>query len=301
MSSITQSYIRATLPIVMDEGLRLDSKIARNFGEELSEFYCFADPFPHIVIDEFLPRPLIEEIIKLFPAESLADDTIFEHDFYGLHKRQVLPESCEPKIRSIFHFFNSAPVLQFLEGLTTIDSLVGDPYFNGGGFHEIFKGGKLGVHADFRINKQIHLNRRINMLIYLNKEWDENYGGNLELWDRSMTERVKCISPIFNRCVIFNTDADSYHGHPDPLNTPPEISRKSIALYYYTASKMVYDETPAYSTMYVARPGDNINIKRQAIAIRLKNYFKDWVPPAASRGFKSIKKFIKSKKQSSGR
>ena len=146
------TYPNATLPISADGNLHLDSKIARAFGEELSGTYCFAEPFPHIVIDNFLPLPFIEEIYSLFPTEKLADDQFFENDYGGLHKRRILPESCEQKIRSIFHFFNSAPVLQFLEGLTTIDSLIGDPYFNGGGFHEIFKGGKLGVHADFRIH-----------------------------------------------------------------------------------------------------------------------------------------------------
>lgn len=286
-------YPNATLPMNAKGSLHLDSKIARTFGEELSGTYCFAEPFPHIVIDNFLPLPFIEEIYSLFPVEKLADDKFYENDYSGLHKRQVLPESCEERIRVIFHFFNSAPFLQFLEGLTTIDSLIGDPYFNGGGFHEIYRGGKLGVHADFRINEQLHLNRRINVLIYLNKNWDADFGGNLEIWDREMKSKVDSVAPLFNRCVIFNTDADSYHGHPDPLNTPNEITRKSIALYYYTASKKVYEDTPAHSTMYVARPNDSKHIKRQAAKLRLQNYLKDWVPPVAYRGLIKLKKMIK--------
>lgn len=295
MENTKFNYPNATLPISTDDSLKLDIKEARAFGEQLSGSYCFAEPYPHIVIDNFLPLPLIEEIHRLFPIEKLKDDQFFESDYSGLHKRQVLPESCELKIRNIFHFFNSAPVLQFLEGLTTIDSLIGDPYFNGGGFHEIFRGGKLGVHADFRINEQLHLNRRINMLIYLNKDWNPHFGGNLEIWDRSMTSKVASIAPIFNRCVIFNTDADSYHGHPDPLNTPKEITRKSIALYFYTASKKVYEETPAHSTMYVARPDDSIDIKRQAMRLRFSNYAKDWLPPVTIRGWARLKKIIKNK------
>jgi Rps23 Pro-64 3,4-dihydroxylase Tpa1-like proline 4-hydroxylase len=285
------AYHKATLPII--NGLNLNSKEARALGEELSGSYCFAEPFPHIVIDNFLPLPFIEEIHHLFPKEILADDQFYENDYSGLHKRQVLPESCGQKIREIFHFFNSAPVLQFLEGLTTIESLIGDPYFNGGGFHEIFCGGKLGIHADFRINEQLHLNRRINMLIYLNKNWNPDFGGNLELWDRQMRSKVDSIAPLFNRCVIFNTDADSYHGHPDPLNTPAEITRKSIALYYYTASKKVYEDTPAHSTMFVARPQDSSHIKRLTAKLRLQNYLKDWIPPIAYRALVQLKKIIK--------
>tara|TARA_B110000196_G_C21135456_1_gene660828 strand:+ start:1209 stop:2093 length:885 start_codon:yes stop_codon:yes gene_type:complete len=294
MSKIISRYPNTTLPISNDGNLKLDSKIARAFGKKLSSQYCLAEPFPHIVIDNFLPLDLINEILRLFPNDKQAGDNFFENDYSGLHKRQVLPENCEQRLRSIFYFFNSSPILQFLEGLTAIDSLMGDPYFTGGGFHEILRNGKLGIHADFRINDQLHLRRRINILIYLNKDWSSDYGGNLELWDKKMKTKIHSIAPLFNRCVIFNTDIDAYHGHPDPLNTPADMTRKSIALYYYTASKKIYEDNVAHSTMYVARPDDNNSIKRQAAKIRFQNYLKDFLPPIAFRAFVRIKKFIKN-------
>ena len=109
-----------------------------------------------------------------------------------------------------------------------------------------------------------------------------------------MKTKIHSIAPLFNRCVIFNTDIDAYHGHPDPLNTPADMTRKSIALYYYTASKKIYEDNVAHSTMYVARPDDNNSIKRQAAKIRFQNYLKDFLPPIAFRAFVRIKKFIKN-------
>ena len=247
----------ATLPISIDDGVYLNSDDAKKYGEELSGDYCFAEPFPHIVIDNFLPNELIEKILSNFPTEKLDNDVIFESGYAGLHKRQVMPIDCNGFIREVFGFFNSASIIQFLESLTTIPALISDPYFVGGGFHETSKGGKLGMHADFRINDKLHLNRRINAIIYLNKDWKDEYGGHLELWDKKMQGRVHSIAPIFNRCVIFNTDADSFHGHPDPLTTPDGITRKSIALYYYTASKRIYEDSVAHSTMYKARASDD--------------------------------------------
>ena len=294
MNKIISRYPNTTLPISNDGNLKLDSKIARAFGKKLSSQYCLAKPFPHIVIDNFLPLDLINEILRLFPKDKQAGDIFFENDYSGLHKRHVLPENCEQRLRSIFHFFNSSPILQFLEGLSAIGSLMGDPYFNGGGFHEILRNGKLGIHADFRINEQLHLRRRINILIYLNKDWSSDYGGNLELWDKKMKTKIHSIAPLFNRCVIFNTDIDANHGHPDPLNTPADMTRKSIALYYYTASKKIYEDNAAHSTMYVARPDDNNSIKRQAAKTRFQNYLKDFLPPIAFRAFVRIKKFIKN-------
>ena len=289
---MTSSYLDATLPICLDGNLYLDPRSSRSFGEQLSHSYCTAKPFPHIVIDNFLPSPLIEEIYNSFPTREIDTDIWYEEGYSGFHKRQVLPENCDRKMRIIFEFFNSAPILQFLEGLTKIDALIGDPYFKGGGFHEILSGGKLGIHADFRINEDLNLNRRINLLIYLNKNWSIDFGGNLEFWDSTMKFRVSEIAPIFNRCIIFNTDENSYHGHPDPLNTPIEKSRKSMALYYYTASKKIYEERSAYLTMYFARPSDSIDIQRQAVRLRQQNLIRDWIPPVAIRALSRLKNFV---------
>jgi len=288
-------FTRATLPVECSDLYKLDSKEARSLGEMLSHEFHAAEPFSHIVIDNFLPNSFIEEILRIFPSKTLSDDKYYEDGYSGLHKRQVSPESCNHHVRSVFHFFNSAPFLQFLQGLTSIDSLIGDPYFNGGGFHEIFKGGKLGVHADFRINEQLHLARRLNVLIYLNKDWHSEYGGDLEIWSRDMKYQCKSISPEFNRCVIFCTDTDSYHGHPEPLNTPHGVTRKSLALYYYTASKRIYEDLPSDSTMYVARPADGAYIKREAAMLRMQNYLKDWLPPAVFRSVVSVRRYLKNR------
>ena len=279
----------ATLPISIDDGVYLNSDDAKKYGEELSGDYCFAEPFPHIVIDNFLPNELIEKILSNFPTEKLDNDVIFESGYAGLHKRQVMPIDCNGFIREVFGFFNSASIIQFLESLTTIPALISDPYFVGGGFHETSKGGKLGMHADFRINDKLHLNRRINAIIYLNKDWKDEYGGHLELWDKKMQGRVHRIAPIFNRCVIFNTDADSFHGHPDPLTTPDGITRKSIALYYYTASKRIYEDSVAHSTMYKARASDDAATKKEVRRLVFDNYLQDLTPPIFSRLFRRVR------------
>ena len=284
----------ATIPIEMDEGVFLNQKKAREFGEELSGSYCFAEPYPHIVIDNFLPTQLANEILLNFPRNRNLNSE-YENNYAGIqeHKRQIFPNNTNSFCRNIFGFFNSASFLQFLEGLTTIDGIISDSYFNGGGFHEISRGGKLGIHADFRINEQLHLSRRLNVLIYLNDDWQDEWGGQLEIWDKDMKNKVHSISPIFNRCVIFNTDANSYHGHPDPLNCPPDITRKSIALYYYTASKAIYEEVPSNTTMYVSRPKENTLTKRNALKLRLQNYAKDLLPPILFRKLRNLKKKFK--------
>jgi len=253
--------INKTLPVVLNGGISLDSNQAKAFGAALNQAYISAQPFPHIVIDNFLPEALMNEVLAHFPQEATNSEVHYEKGYKGLHKRQISPNECDAYLKSVFAFFNSAPMLQFFESLTSIDGLIPDPYFTGGGLHETKTGGLLGVRADFRVNKKLHVERRINAIIYLNKDWKKEYGGNLELWDTKMTQCLKQVEPIFNRCVVFNTDHDSNHGHPEPLNTPENISRKSIALYYYTASMKVYDEYSEHRTMYKPRPKDKGVIK----------------------------------------
>jgi hypothetical protein len=278
-----EKVLTPVLPISATNGLALDAAQARSIGQELADRYCFAEPFPHIVLDNFLPDEVARLALEHFPRGALNSDRSFEAGYAGLHKRQILPEDCDAAARQLFHFFNSQPMLEFLEGLTAIESLIPDPHFIGGGYHETARGGKLGIHADFRVNERLHLHRRINVIIYLNEDWNASYGGNLELWSRDMSKKEQDVAPVFNRCVVFNTDETSYHGHPDPLTTPEGVFRRSIALYYYTASRQIYNEVPNLSTMYRARPGENAATRREARSLRFDEHLRQWVPPALQR------------------
>lgn len=289
------------LPIEVNDHLSLEVDQAKQYGKRLHAQYVAADPFPHIAIDNFLPEALINKILADFPKRPVDDEVNFDGGYLGFHKRQIPPANCDGFSRELFNFFNSAPILKFLENVSGIKGLIPDPYFMGGGYHEISKGGLLGIHADFRLNKTLNVQRRINMLIYLNEDWDEAWGGQLELWDKKMKHKVKGIYPFINRCVIFNTDGDSYHGHPEALNCPEDVNRRSIALYYYTASPSIVDEIPAHDTMYRARPTDSAEIKREAAMLRVDNYITDLLPPIVSRKFfnarHKLKKFINKNKE----
>lgn len=258
------------LPIHLENGIFLDPKSAKKIGEKYSSQYLSNNPFPHVVLDNFLPETLANDLLVNFPEQPLRKDKIFD-GYYEFNKRQISPYFCKARASEIFMFFNSAPFLQFLEGLTGIEGLISDPYFEGAGYHEITKGGKLGVHADFRIHKKLHLARRLNLLVYLNRDWPNEFGGKLELWKTDMSEPVHKILPVFNRCVVFNTDANSFHGHPDALTCPPERTRRSVALYYYTASKHVYEELPDKGTDFRAR---NEKEEQEASVAKNKTFLK---------------------------
>lgn len=212
--------------------------------------YAEATPFKHIVIDDFLPENYAASVLRNFPDPSSeiwfdwrVRETIHQSRKQGVgHASRMAKLS--PYIQNVLQAFNSYPFLNFLEKLTGIQKILPDPYFYGGGLHQILSGGKLAIHTDFNDHYRLNLYRCINVLFYLNKDWKKEYNGNLELWAKDLERCEKSVMPIYNRLVIFNTNKKSFHGHPLPLNTPDGITRKSLALYYYTAlpnSNELYD------------------------------------------------------------
>ncbi|WP_308515770.1 2OG-Fe(II) oxygenase [Sphingomonas flavescens] len=249
-----------------------------SFGRSLSEKYRNAEPFPHIVIDNFMEAEPLRAVLGEFPSNRNKD--FFDREQERL-KFQFEPNTIDSGvIRNLFAELNSRAFLSFLEELTGITGLIPDPRFEGGGLHETKRGGHLGVHADFNVNDRLKVQRRLNLLIYLNDDWPDEYGGQLELWDKQMQRCAVRVSPIFGRAVIFNTDLDSFHGHPDPLNCPPERSRRSIATYYYSAPEEGLVALPKRTTNFRARPGST---DKADWRIRRHHLVNDWVPPRLQR------------------
>ncbi|WP_342747210.1 2OG-Fe(II) oxygenase [Sphingomonas guangdongensis] len=192
----------------------------------------------------------------------------------------------------MFYSFNSRPFIKLIENITGIRGLIPDPYFSGAGFHEVKNGGHLSIHADFNHHKMMNVERRINVLIYLNKDWKPEYGGQIELWDTAMTRRAQSHDPIFNRCLIFNTTSDSMHGNPQVVNHPDGVSRKSIALYYYTAT---WDDLKrSHTTQFKVRPGTE---DRTDWKIKLRELKSDLLPPFVIRNLGKAKRQLTGAKQ----
>ena len=212
--------------------------------------YTGADPFPHIVIDGLFDDAILDRVVAEFPAPAemqwLSFDSATEKKLGYFHERS----SITPFIRGFLDALNGFEMLLFLEALTGMEGLIPDPYFGGGGLHQIEPGGFLKVHADFNVHPKLKLDRRANVLIYLNRDWREEWGGDLELWNESMTECRRKVSPLFNRTVIFSTTDTSYHGHPEPLRCPEGVTRKSASLYYYTAGRPEAERSEPHDTIF---------------------------------------------------
>lgn len=243
---------------------------------EIAPRYQGASPYPHIVLDEFLDAGAARAAMEEFPPLDGGGWNAYLH----VNERkfsQTDPSTWGPTLRSILDELNSPQFVRFLEQLTGIEGLFPDPSLEGGGLHQSTTGGYLNVHADYTVHPQHRdWQRRVNLLLYLNDDWRPEYGGDLELWDTRMTHPEVSVAPLVNRVLVFTTDADSFHGHPEPMRCPPGTARRSLALYYFS-----HEVDPMVrSTEYRARPGDGAHallIYADKQALRVYDRMKRWL------------------------
>lgn len=264
-------------PKVVGDTPVLDREQCRALGRSLHDEYVSNDPFPHIVMDDFLPLDLLRRAVAEFPDRRSPRF----NDAQSKLKTGYQMEAIEsPLITNLINALNSSQFLEFLEEMTGIKGLIPDPHFAGGGLHETASGGHLSIHADFNVQKRLKIRRRMNLILFLNEDWKDEYGGHLELWSTDMKERRRSVAPVIGRTVVFNTEEDSYHGHPDPTTSPPDVFRRSLALYYYTAFEGAV-APQVRTTQFKARPGSKD--ANPPAKVRMMEIMRDFVPPILAR------------------
>jgi hypothetical protein len=220
--------------------------------ERLRSTYQSAEPYPHIVIDDFLEPGAVDEAIAEFPPLDPDQWTNFIH----VNERKFSntdPGTWGKTLQQILDELNSPRFVRFVSQLLGVDDLIADPSLEGGGLHQSTRGGFLNIHADYTVHPHNRTwQRRANLLLYLNEDWRPEYGGDLELWSADMKQCVEKVAPISNRALIFTTDVTSFHGHPEPIRCPEGAARRSLALYYFSVEK----DPMVRSTEYRPRPGD---------------------------------------------
>lgn len=238
--------------------------------------YQSGKPYPHIVIKNYFDKNFLSKVLDEFPNLSKISSSKNYNNKNEIKFSNNKKKNFKKNTKILFKFLNSKLFLNFVQNLASInEKLLPDFELNGGGLHEIKRGGVLKIHTDFNKHPYKNIDRRINVLIYLNKQWKKNYGGNLELWNKSMKKCVKKIAPNFNTMVIFSTNDFTNHGHPNPLKCPETISRKSIATYYFSKGrplKEILKVRKKNTTNFKNRYGDknDVFIKKEY----LKNFFR---------------------------
>ncbi|MEE4212888.1 MAG: 2OG-Fe(II) oxygenase, partial [Parvularcula sp.] len=175
-------------PRVDKDTIFMDRDECRALGDALHTEYVTNKPFPHIVIDDFLPKELLRRMLEDFPKREKGR---FDDDHSRLKTGYQMEKIKSPLITNMIDALNSSPFLDFLERMTGINGLLTDPHQAGGGLHETARGGHLSIHADFNMHSRLRTRRRMNLILFLNENWQDDYGGELELWETDMSRKAK--------------------------------------------------------------------------------------------------------------
>lgn len=220
-----------------------------NHLDILSEQYKHNVPFSHVLLKNFFREEYIQRLLLKFPK---VDDTWYKYDNplerkYALNKFDDLPEYSD-----IFNTLQSPEFVQLVSKITGISNLENDPHLHGAGIHFYPPNGKLDMHLDYSIHPLSGKERRVNLIIYLNRDWKQEWNGDIQLWNSDFTEPVKKYYPEYNTAILFRTNDLSYHGLPSQIKCPDDIGRQSLAIYY--VSDATATATPRYKAEYRKLP-----------------------------------------------
>lgn len=231
----------------------------RSRADALGARFGSAHPFPHLVLEDFL-RP---ELLRRLQAEFPPFDPERARNEYGEVGGKAVHEALGelgPAYAELDRLLRDPAFLALLSRLTGIPDLLHDPEYLGGGTHENRHGQELDMHVDFNYHPSARWHRRLNLILFLNDTWASAWGGALDLqrdpWAPEDPVAVR-IAPLANRCVIFETSERSWHGFERielPEGLRDRVSRRSVAVYYYTRLRPRSETSPEHATVYVPRP-----------------------------------------------
>ena len=245
------------MEVATDRLAEISSPVIERVDEFRAEFLA-NHPFRHVVIDDFFEANFARELLGQFPRfdAALARN---EGGATGGKAVQTNIRGISPAYQRLYDSISAKAFLELVSRLSDIPDLILDPEMFGGGTHENLHGQELDPHVDFNYDEARQLHRRLNLIVYLNPEWRGEWGGALEIHSnpRSPEEnQIRAYDPLFNRCVLFETNEYSWHGFPR-INLPEDkrhLSRKSISIYLYTKTRPVEEVAPLHATFYVQRP-----------------------------------------------
>jgi hypothetical protein len=234
------------------------SATVRQEADQHREAFLTAEPFKHVMIDDFFEPSFAERLLAEFPRFDAALSTNESGQASGKSVNTNI-RAISPAYQHLYQTLAGRPFLDFVSRLSGIPDLLLDPKMFGGGTHENLHGQELDPHVDFNYDEARKLHRRLNLIVYLNQDWRSEWGGAIEIHSnprRPSENRIRAFDPLFNRCVMFETNEYSWHGFPR-INLPEDkrhLSRKSISIYLYTSERPKQEIAPLHSTFYVQRP-----------------------------------------------
>lgn len=179
-------------------------------------------------IDELLPTEIATAIYQGFPPVQTMRrlSSLRERKYTFKQLRE-----CTPIVEAVTFALQDQRIVTLVERITGMQQLIPDSRLYAGGISAMVKGDYLHPHIDNSHDAERKLYRRINLLYYVSPGWTLAHGGNLQLWDTKVRERVTLASK-FNSLILMETNRHSWHSVNSVVGEGP---RCCVSNYYFSA------------------------------------------------------------------
>lgn len=215
---------------------------------QLNDEFVGTPPYPMIVLDNFLPKEIalsMEQECNAIPEKYWSEFTRRNSYMQECVNLDVAPEATQ-----FVSQMHSQQIMTWLTKMTGIKDLIPDPYLVGAGYSKSFRGNTLKMHTDFNWNDKMKVHRMLSLIVYLNSDWQEEWGGHLQFNDFDNKTPVQRIAPLFNRAIIWRHHKRGFHGFPEPLQCPDNMSRKTFRLFFYVSNATYNDDDRPHRSLY---------------------------------------------------
>ena len=237
-----------------------DTDVFNGTHQLTSESFCNTKPFPYMKIDNVLSERFAKniqtEILDLPNEVWDRYDNPLEHK-YTLRDKNALPRHSS----KLFEKLTSQEMLDYLSSVMGY-AILNDPTKNWWGVHKYDDGDHLDIHVDAGVHPTTKQKKQLTLGIYLSKDWKEENGGHLEMWegenasniDAKIFNSVDRILPQFNTFVMFECNDYAWHGNPNPVICKNGEKRIFLTISY--VSEQYTDLNKKQKAFFVKRPDD---------------------------------------------
>jgi len=195
-------YSRNDIALLIIERLELEK------NELTQQFERSKDKIGFFVLDNVLSDKLAMKIFENFPEieESTQKKSLREHKYVAFQM-----DKYHAILEEVIYAFQDKRIVKIIKEICSLRSIFPDEHLYAGGLSMMKKGNFLNPHLDNSHDKDRKNKRVLNLLYYVTPNWQELYGGNLEIWPDGLKRNPVTILSRFNRLVVMETHKNSWH------------------------------------------------------------------------------------------
>lgn len=226
-------------------------KIKDNSDSIKEQYHSSRAKIGYFYIDSILPDAIAKSLYDVFPKpnEMVLKKSVREDKYIGVQMDQY-----NSVLEEIIYAFQDTRIVNLICEICEIKEAIPDENLYAGGLSMMGHKQFLNPHLDNSHDKDKELWRVLNLLYYVTPDWEEAYGGNLELWPDGMDKKQITIHSKFNRLVVMATHNRSLH------SVSPVVFdgfRCCISNYYFS-EKPLLESDSFHVTSFRGRPENKV-------------------------------------------